>query len=78
MKIQEPEMPDPGILQELVNRKMPFGKYAGRPICDLPEYYLLWFKQKGFPKGRLGLLLEIMFEIRINGLADLLEPFKNK
>lgn len=56
--------------------EMPFGKYKGTKICDLPEYYLVWFKQQGFPKGTLGVLLETMLEIRINGLQYLLEPLK--
>ncbi len=56
--------------------EMPFGKYKGTKICNLPENYLLWFKQQGFPKGTLGVLLETMLEIRINGLQYLLEPLK--
>ncbi|MAC96069.1 MAG: hypothetical protein CMC96_11275 [Flavobacteriales bacterium] len=64
------------ILGEIVKQKMPFGKYKDRLICDIPEYYLVWFKQKGFPKGKLGVMLETMYEIRINGLEYLLEPLK--
>ena len=67
---------DSKILIELVNTRMPFGKYEGRYICDLPENYLVWFKQKGFPKGRLGVLLETMYEIELNGLNDILKPLK--
>lgn len=78
MRQKEPEMPDPKILLELVSKKMPYGKYKDRLICDLPEYYLLWHKQKGWPAGRLGILLDTMFEIRINGLTYLLEPLKKK
>lgn len=48
------------ILLELVNFKMPFGKYKDKVIADLPEHYLVWYRQKGFPKGKLGTLLETM------------------
>lgn len=68
---------DPKILLELITTQMPFGKYKGWLICNLPEFYLVWFKQKGFPKGKLGILLETMLEIRINGLEELLIPLKD-
>ena len=55
-------------LIELANTRMPFGKYKDRLLVDLPEPYLVWFKQKGFPKGKLGKMLEQMLEIKINGL----------
>lgn len=61
---------------QLVTMNMPFGKYKGVKICNLPENYLVWFKQQGFPKGTLGVLLETMLEIRMNGLQYLLEPLK--
>ena len=57
-------------LLKLANMKMPFGKYQGRVLLDLPEEYLLWFAKKGFPNGELGSLLELMLEIRINGLES--------
>ncbi|MDD3861104.1 MAG: DUF3820 family protein [Bacteroidales bacterium] len=57
---------------------MPFGKYAGRLICDLPESYLVWFHSKGFPPGKLGMLLSTMYEIRLNGLEYLLTPLRKK
>lgn len=65
------------ILTELVSVKMPFGKYKDRLIADLPENYLLWFSAKGFPKGKLGMLLQTMYEIRLNGLEYLLQPLRN-
>lgn len=65
-------------LEKLVTTKMPFGKYKNRLICDLPEYYLVWFKQKGFPKGKLGEMLASMYEIKINGLEYLLDPLKKQ
>lgn len=67
---------NPKILTDLVKVEMPFGKYKGAKICDLPEYYLAWFKQQGFPKGSLGILLETMLEIKMNGLEYLLTPLK--
>lgn len=64
------------ILLQLVNTKMPFGKYKDRLICDLPVSYLEWFQVKGYPKGKLGMLLQTMYEINLNGLAYLLQPLK--
>ena len=52
------------ILVELVNFKMPFGKYKGTLMCDLPEYYLIWYQNKGFPEGKLGMLMATMYEIK--------------
>lgn len=69
---------DPKLLLELVTVQMPFGKYKGTLICNIPEFYLIWYKQKGFPNGKLGMLLETMLEIRINGLEYLLLPLKKK
>lgn len=68
--------PDPKILQQLVTMKMPFGKYKGWLICNLPVTYLEWFHNKGFPSGKLGMLLETMHVIKINGLDDILKPLK--
>ena len=73
-----PVGPDPSILMKLVEMKMPFGKYEGRLLCDLPVSYLEWFKRKGFPPGKLGMLLDTMYEIKLNGLEQLLVPLKNK
>jgi uncharacterized protein (DUF3820 family) len=70
------EMLDPEFLLSLVHTKMPFGKYKDQLVCNLPEAYLVWFKQKGFPKGKLGMQLETMYEIRLNGLEYLLAPLK--
>lgn len=58
----------------LANMKMPFGKYAGRYLIDLPETYVLWFKQQGYPKGELGKQLAAIAEIKANGLEYLLRP----
>lgn len=63
-------------LLKLATLPMPFGKYQGRVLIDLPEEYLLWFARKGFPKGELGRLLQLALEIRINGLEGLIKPLK--
>lgn len=63
-------------LQMLVTRTMPFGKYEGRLIADLPGDYLNWFARTGFPKGEIGRLLALMHEIDHNGLSDLLGPLR--
>ncbi len=62
------------MLIEAVNQTMPFGKYAGRKLLHLPEPYLVWFNQKGFPAGKLGEQLALMHEIKLNGLESMLEP----
>lgn len=68
---------DPAILKEVVNNKMPFGKYEGHFLCDLPIFYLEWFKrQGGFPKGKLGICMETVYEIKLNGLDDILYQLK--
>ncbi|MBF9252724.1 DUF3820 family protein [Pontibacter sp. 172403-2] len=70
--------PDPAILTELVTVKMPFGKYKGTTLCDLPVSYLEWFQREGFPQGKLGMQLATIYEIKTNGLAYLLEPLKRR
>ncbi|PUZ28701.1 hypothetical protein DCC81_04245 [Chitinophaga parva] len=73
------EIPQPNgaMLQELVTMKMPFGKYKGTTLCDLPVSYLEWFPRKGgFPPGKLGMLLETLLVIKTNGLMELLAPLR--
>ncbi len=65
---------DKSMLIKAANFRMPFGKYAGRRIIQLPEEYLLWFREKGFPKGELGELLALALELKIEGLESLLDP----
>jgi len=68
--------PDPQLLIQLVNMQMPFGKYKGTVLCNLPVSYLEWFNRKGFPEGKLGMLLHTIYEIKLNGLEELLVPIK--
>ncbi|MBL7935456.1 MAG: DUF3820 family protein [Bacteroidia bacterium] len=64
------------VLLELVKFKMPFGRYKGITLANLPVSYLEWFQRKGFPDGKLGMMLATMYEIKSNGLEYLLEPLK--
>ncbi len=66
----------PEQLPQLASMKMPFGKYAGRTLIDLPEEYLLWFAQKGFPQGELGELMALALVVRSEGLEFLVRPLK--
>ncbi|MFN4065396.1 hypothetical protein GO613_21300 [Azoarcus communis] len=68
----------PADLERLVTRSMPFGKYKGRLIADLPGHYLNWFAREGFPDGEIGRLLALMQEIDHNGLKDLLTPLRGQ
>lgn len=61
-------------LIDAVNQVMPFGKYAGRKLIQLPEPYLVWFHGKGFPEGKLGQQLALMYEVKLNGLEEMLQP----
>ncbi|WP_223151338.1 DUF3820 family protein [Chitinophaga varians] len=74
----EMTQPNPEILQQLVTMKMPFGKYKDVVLCDLPVSYLEWFQRNGFPKGKLGMMLETMLVIKMNGLTHLLTPLKKQ
>lgn len=69
-------MMNPELLEALTSMRMPFGKYKGRILCDLPEPYLVWFHNKGFPEGKLGMLLHTLYEIKLNGLEYLLKPLR--
>ena len=69
---------NPEILQEICSARMPFGKYKDTVIADLPINYLEWFYREGMPKGKLGMQLSTIYEIKINGLMDLLTPIRGK
>ncbi len=74
--MQDNSMPNGQILIDIVNNKMPFGKYKGTVLSYLPVSYLEWFQRKGFPKGKLGVQLQTLYEIKINGLEYLLDKIK--
>lgn len=73
-----PDKPDGNILMQLVTMEMPFGKYKGTLLCDLPVFYLEWFQRNGFPKGKMGILLSTIYEIKMNGLEHLLKPLRSQ
>ena len=68
---------DRAFLLKLMRTRMPFGKYKGQLMIDLPERYVVWFSQKGFPKGEIGSMLQCVYEIKLNGLEDLFEPLRH-
>lgn len=68
--------PDKEFLIKLAHTKMPYGKYEGRYLIDLPEYYVVWYHNKGFPKGKLGDMLTQVYELKLNGLEHLIREIK--
>lgn len=66
------------LLIKLAHTKMPFGKYEGYYLIDLPEYYVVWYSQKGFPKGQLGEQLQLVYELKLNGLEELVRNIKKQ
>jgi uncharacterized protein len=69
---------DPELFLKLAKMRMPFGKYKGSLLIDLPEPYVVWFSRKGFPEGQIGEMLRIVYEIKINGLEYLFKPLRKK
>ena len=69
---------DTETLLKLANWKMPFGKYKGWALIDLPEPYVVWFYKEGFPEGELGQLLGLLYEVKLNGLEHLIKPLKDR
>jgi uncharacterized protein (DUF3820 family) len=74
----DPLAPDPRMLVALARMRMPFGRYKGKLLIDLPEPYVVWFHREGFPEGRLGPLLGLLYEIKVNGLEALVRPLAGK
>ena len=64
------------LLEVLANTVMPYGKFKGRHLIDLPEHYIVWYNNKGFPKGKLGDQLRLVYEIQLNGLEDLVRKLR--
>ena len=69
---------DKQILIDLSKMKMPFGKYKGRYLIDLPEHYIVWYKNKGFPAGKIGKQLELVYELQLNGLEDIVREVRRR
>jgi uncharacterized protein len=69
---------NPQVLVDLVTVRMPFGKFKDYVLCDLPERYLVWYHQKGFPPGKIGMLLASLYEIKLNGLEYLLKQIRKE
>ena len=67
---------NPEILTDLIKVQMPFGRYKGTVLSDLPVSYLEWFQRQGFPAGKLGMMLATVYEIKLNGLEDILYQLK--
>ena len=74
----EEVFPDRTFLLKLARTAMPFGKHAGMVLVDLPEPYLVWLRQQGFPEGELGEMLQCVYEIKLNGLEYLFEPLRQR
>ena len=74
--MEDAPLPDPALLISIVTMPMPFGKYKGTILRRLPVSYLEWFSAKGFPKNKLGMLLQTLYEIKLNGLEDLLDEIE--
>jgi len=65
-------------LIKLAHTKMPFGKYEGKYLIDLPEYYIVWYNNKGFPKGQLGDQLKLIYELKLNGLENMIRNIQRQ
>lgn len=69
-------MNDKQFLIDTANTKMPFGKYKGVYLIEIPEYYIIWYKNKGFPRGKLGDMMRLVYELKLNGLEDILRNIR--
>ena len=69
---------DKQFLIDLAKMKMPYGKYKGRYLIDLPEHYLIWYKNKGFPNGKIGKQLESVYELQLNGLEYIVKEIRKR
>ena len=71
-------MQDKQFLIDTAKAKMPFGKYKGTFLIDLPEHYVVWYSNKGFPAGKLGKMLGLVYELKLNGLEDIIREIKKR
>lgn len=71
-------MQDKQFLIDVSKMRMPYGKYKGTFLIDLPEHYVVWYNNKGFPKGKLGQMLGLVYELKLNGLEDLIREIRRK
>ena len=78
MEVKHTLNPQQEFLIKLANAKMPFGKYEGYYLIDLPEYYVVWYRNKGFPKGQLGEQLQLVYELKLNGLEEMIRKLRRK
>jgi uncharacterized protein (DUF3820 family) len=69
---------DKQFLIDVSKMRMPYGKYKGRFLIDLPEHYIVWYNNKGFPKGKLGKMLGLVYELQLNGLEELIREIKKR
>ena len=69
---------DRQFLIDVSKMRMPFGKYKGRYLIDLPEHYIVWYKTKGFPNGKLGKQMELVYELQLNGLEDMIREINRR
>lgn len=69
---------DKQFLIDVSKMRMPYGKYKGTFLIDLPEHYVVWYHNKGFPKGKLGQMLGLVYELKLNGLEDLIREIKKR
>lgn len=69
--------PDKQFIIDTANMRMPFGKYKGTYLIDIPEYYIVWYRNKGFPKGKLGDMMALVYELKLNGLEDILRKLRD-
>lgn len=70
--------PEQQELIKLANMKMPFGKYKGYFLIDIPEYYYVWYRNKGFPNGKLGEQMQLIYDIQLNGIEHVIHPLVNR
>ncbi|MBE7628402.1 DUF3820 family protein [Tenacibaculum piscium] len=70
-------LPDKQFLMDTAQMRMPFGKYKGYYLDNLPEHYIVWYKNKGFPAGKLGKMMGLVYEMQLNGLEDILRKIRN-